>query len=90
MGSLYYPVHSVEIFYKSADEPDRDLLKLPIRGYVQAKSATTVEKMDRCSCVGVGKDPRRNFNSGRVLTNLLNLIKLLQNLMKLLPNHIMV
>ena len=31
------PVHRMEIFYKSAAEPDRELLKLPIRGYIQAK-----------------------------------------------------
>ena len=30
----------MEIFYNSAAEPDRELLKLPIRGYVQAKSAS--------------------------------------------------
>ena len=34
------PVHRMEIFYNSAAEPDRELLKLPIRGYVQAKSAS--------------------------------------------------
>ena len=30
----------MEIFYNWAAEPDRELLKLPIRGYVQAKSAS--------------------------------------------------
>ena len=34
------PVHRMEIFYNSAAEPDKELLKLPIRGYVQAKSAS--------------------------------------------------
>ena len=31
------PVHRMEIFYNSAAEPDREMLKLLIRGYVQAK-----------------------------------------------------
>ena len=31
------PVHSMEMFYNSEAEPDRELLKLPILGYVQAK-----------------------------------------------------
>ena len=30
------PVHYIEFFYNWAAEPDRELLKLPIRGYVQA------------------------------------------------------
>ena len=33
------PVHRIEIFYNAAAETDREFLKLPIRGYVQAKSA---------------------------------------------------
>ena len=32
--------HCMETFYNSAVEPDRALLKLPIQGYVQAKSAS--------------------------------------------------
>ena len=31
------PVHHMELFYNSAAEPDRELLKLQIRGCVQAK-----------------------------------------------------
>ena len=34
------PVHRMEIFYSLAAEPDRELLKLPIRGYVLAKLAS--------------------------------------------------
>ena len=33
------PVHSMEILCNSAAEPDKDLLKLPMQGFVQAKSA---------------------------------------------------
>ena len=31
------PVHSMEIVYNLAAEPDRELFKLPITGYVQAR-----------------------------------------------------
>ena len=34
------PVHRMEIFYSLAAEPYRELLKLAIRGYVQAKLAS--------------------------------------------------
>ena len=34
------PVHNMEMFYNSAAEPDRESLKLPMRGYVQAKLAS--------------------------------------------------
>ena len=30
------PVHHMEMFYNWAAEPDRELLKLPVQGYVQA------------------------------------------------------
>ena len=41
-------------FYNSVAEPDRELLKLPIRVYGEPM---TVEKMDRSSSVGAGKYP---------------------------------
>ena len=34
------PIQHMAIFYHSAAEPDRDVLKLPIRGYVQTNSAS--------------------------------------------------
>ena len=34
------PVQHMAIFYDSVAKPDRDVLKLPIRGYVQANSAS--------------------------------------------------
>ena len=34
------PIQHMAIFYDSVAEPDRDDLKLPIRGYVQANSAS--------------------------------------------------
>ena len=37
------PVQSIEMLYNSVAEPDRELLKLPIRGYVQAKSASQLQ-----------------------------------------------
>ena len=40
LSTVPVPVHSMESFYNSAAEPDRELLKLLIRGYVQAKSAS--------------------------------------------------
>ena len=57
------PVHRMEIFDNSA-KPDRESLKLPIRGYVQANLRVdyNVENgfKQPLSCVGVGKDPGRN------------------------------
>ena len=52
------------LFYNSAAEPDEELLKLPIRGYVQAKSASQhqwrkwIEAAALDSDGGVGKDPQ--------------------------------
>ena len=34
------PIQHITIFYHSAAEPDSDVLKLPIRGYVQTNSAS--------------------------------------------------
>ena len=34
------PIQHMAIFYHSVSEPDRDVLKVPIRGYVQANSAS--------------------------------------------------
>ena len=46
------PVQQMAIFYNSVAEPDRDVLKLPL---FFAMTVDSVEKMDRCSCVRVGK-----------------------------------
>ena len=61
------PVYSMEFLYNSAAEPNWELLKLPIRGYVQAKLASRRQwrkwigaAAAELSCVGVGKDPGRN------------------------------
>ena len=43
-------------FYNLAAEADRELLKLPVPGYVQVKPASSLEKMDICSFIGVGTD----------------------------------
>ena len=37
LGTVPVPVHCKEKFYNSAAEPDKEMLKLPIQGYVQAK-----------------------------------------------------
>ena len=60
------PVHIMESFAMQQPkfcEPDRDLLKLLIRRGCTGNigEPITVEKMDRCSCVGVGKDPGQIF-----------------------------
>ena len=73
------PVHRKESFYKSEAEPHMELLKLPIRGYVHCHctgkisepTRTRVEKMDRSSCVGVGKDPGRNSVACNVHTSMI-------------------
>ena len=57
------PVHRMESFYNSAAEPDRELLKLPLSANTRLCTGkigepTTEEKMDRSSCVGVGKESK--------------------------------
>ena len=59
------PVHHMKMFYNSAAEPDRQLLNLPIRGYVQAKSASQQQCRQWIGAASLewenfGKDPGRN------------------------------
>ena len=54
------PVHSMESFYNSAAEPDETADSRLCTGEIASGELTTVEKMHRCSCLGVGKDPGRN------------------------------
>ena len=51
-----------KIFTIRRRNPTGKLLKLPIRGHVLAKSASRWQW--RCSCVGVRKDPGRNWLPG--------------------------
>ena len=39
-SKVLVPVQHIAIFYDSVAKPDRDVLKMPIRGYVQANSAS--------------------------------------------------
>ena len=58
------PVHHMKMFYNSAAEPDRELLKNETANLKlcadKISKQMTVEKMDMCSFVGVGIDPWRN------------------------------
>ena len=49
-------------FYNSAAEPYRELLKMPILGLCtsQIGKPTTVEYLDICSRIGIGKDTGLN------------------------------
>ena len=40
LPTVPFSVHSIEMFYNLAAKTARAMLKLPIRGYVQAKSAS--------------------------------------------------
>ena len=57
-------------FYNSSAEPNRQLLKLPMPRLSAGKfgEPTTVKKMERCRCVGMGKDPGRNSVTWNVHT----------------------
>ena len=40
LPTILVPIQHMAFFYRSVAEPDRDVLKLPIRGYMQANSAS--------------------------------------------------
>ena len=68
----YLPAATIPVHHMEAAEPDKELLKLeletadlrPCKG--QIGEPTTVEKMDRCSCVEEEKDPGRNSVTSNV------------------------
>ena len=46
------PVQHMAILYHSVAEPDRDVLKLPLRGYVQANFASQLQWRADSGCAG--------------------------------------